>query len=241
MLLHSEVLSSCQCHIRHEQTLDSRVFGGVHEGDDAVERTSIRECILKEVVVVVGHTHTAEDDLVHLCTERHQSHHLVERLVRVSKEWNLLTRHQRVVQVDTSNTRCNQFGWLLTTHRVHGWTANLHVLTFNLWTSVDRVSVGIEEASCQLFAHLQRWSLAEEHHFRIGGDATRTFKHLQGHVITCNFHYLSQLAVDGSKLIISHSLRFEGDCGLRNLANLCVYLLKSCSHSRLCGKHCLDL
>ena len=35
--------------------------------------------------------YTTKDDLISLCTESYVSHHLVVRLVRVSKEWNLLS------------------------------------------------------------------------------------------------------------------------------------------------------
>ena len=241
MLLHSEVLGSRQCHVGHEQTFHSWVFCRVHKCDDAVERTSVGEGVFEEIVVIIRHTHATKDNLIHLGTQSHERHHLIEGLVGVGKEWNLLTRHQRIVQVDTCNTCCNEFRGLLAAHGVHRGTANLHFLAFNLGTAIDGVSVGIEEASGQLFAHLQRGSLAKKHHFGIRRDATRAFKHLQGHVVACNLHYLSQFAVDGGKLIIAYSLRFEGDGGLRYLAYFCIYLLKSCSHNRLCGKHCLNL
>ena len=43
------------------------------------------------------------------------------------------------------------------------------------------------------------------------------------------------------ELVVGDAAGPEGDGGLRNLAYLGVYLLKSCSHNRLCGKHCLNL
>ena len=152
-------------------------------------------------------------------------------MVGVGEEWDLLPRHKGVVQIDASDTRGDEFRGLLTSYGIHRWTANLHFPTLNLGAAIDGVSIGVEEASRQLLAHLQRGSLAKEDNFRIGRDAARALKYLQGHVVAHNLHYLSQLAVDGRKLVISDTLRFKGDGGLRNLAYLGVYLLKSCSHN----------
>ena len=96
MLLHSEVLGSRQCHIWNQQSLHGGVLGGVHEGDDAVEGTGLGERVLEEVVVVVGHTHAAEDNLIDLGAQGHHSHNLVEGLVGVCEERNLLSGDEGV-------------------------------------------------------------------------------------------------------------------------------------------------
>ena len=44
------------------------------------------------------------NNLIRFGTQRHVCHNLVERLVRVGEERNLLTGHQRIVQIDTGNT-----------------------------------------------------------------------------------------------------------------------------------------
>ena len=50
-----------------------------------------RNIIKAAVVVVVGQSHTTQDNLICLSTESHVSHHLVVWLVRVCEEWNLLS------------------------------------------------------------------------------------------------------------------------------------------------------
>ena len=119
MLLHGKVLGCGKCHVGNEQSLHGRVLGGVDEGYDSVQRTCIGEGVAEEVIVIVGHTHTAQDDLVGLGAHGHHSHHLVEGLVGVGEEGDLLTGHQGVVQVDTCNTGGDEFAGLLTAHGVH--------------------------------------------------------------------------------------------------------------------------
>ena len=206
MLLHGKILGRGQCHIGNEQALHGRVLGGVDEGDDSVQRTCIGEGVAEEIVVIVGHTHTAQDNLVGLCTHGHHSHNLVERLVGVGKEGNLLTGYQGIVQVDTCNTSGDEFAGLLTAHGVHRGTADFHLSALNLRTSVDGMSVGIEETACQVVAHLQRGSLAKEGNLGIGGDTARTLKHLQGNVVAHNLYHLSQTAVDGCQFVIANAL-----------------------------------
>ena len=53
------------------------------------ERTGIGEYILKIKVVIVCHTHTAQNDLIRLGTKCHVCHYLVKRLVR---KWKSVVR-----------------------------------------------------------------------------------------------------------------------------------------------------
>ena len=231
MLLNSEVLGSRQCHVEDKKSLDGRVFGGVDEGDDAVERTGIGEGVAEEVIVIVGHSHAAQDNLVGLGTHSNECHHFVKRLVGVGEERNLLSRYKRIVEVNACNTRGDEFAGLLTTNRVHRRSANLYFLAFNLWPAVDGLTVSVEEASCQLVADLEGRTLAEEHDLCVGRDAACAFKHLKRHIVTDYLHHLCQLAVDGCQLIITNALRLERTRGLCYLAYLCIYFLKCCSHS----------
>ena len=231
IIVHSEIFGSRQCHIRNQQTLYRRILGGIHKADDTVERTGIGEYVLEVKVVIVRHTHTAKDNLVSLRTQSHIRHHLVERLVGVGKERNLLSGHQRIVQVDTCNTGCNQFRRLLTAHRIHRRTANFHLLTFNGRTTVDGVAKGVEEASGKLLAHFDCRSLAQEYYLCIGGNTFRTLKHLQSHFVAGNLHHLGQLAVYGRQLVIPHSGCLQRTRSFRNLSNLGIYFLKCfCCH-----------
>ena len=230
VLLDSEVLGCRQCHIRNEESLDGGVFGSVDETDDAVERAGVGEGIAEEVVVVVSHTHAAKNDLVALGTHCNQRHHLVERLVRVGEEGNLLTRHERVVEVDACNTCGDEFAWLLSANRIHRGSANLNLFAFNLWAAVDGLTIGVEETSCQLIADLEGRTLAHEHDLRVGRNAARAFEDLKRHVVTDNLYHLSQLAVDGCQLIVANALCLERTRCLRYLADLCIYFLKCCCH-----------
>ena len=68
IIIYCKIFSSSQCHIRNQQTFYRRVFGRIHETHDTVERTGIREHILKIQVVIIRHTHTAEDNLIRFST-----------------------------------------------------------------------------------------------------------------------------------------------------------------------------
>ena len=113
VLVHGKILGGGQGHVRYQQTLHGRLLGGVDEADNLVQCTCALEHVLEVEVIVVGESHAAEDDLVHVRTEGHHAeghhgHHLVVGLVRVGEERNLLSRYQRVVQVDTGDTGWNQ-------------------------------------------------------------------------------------------------------------------------------------
>ena len=108
MLLDSKVLSCRESHIRDKKTLHSRILRRIDKRDDTIQRTSVRESVAEEIIVIIGHTHTAEDNLVSLGTHGYHSHNLIERLVWVSKERNLLTRHKSIIKIDTSNTRSDE-------------------------------------------------------------------------------------------------------------------------------------
>ena len=230
-MFHRKIFSSSQCHIWNQQTFYRRIFCGIHKTDDTVERTCIREHVLEIQVVVISHTHTTQDNLVGFCTESHVRHYLVKRLVRVSKERNLLTRHQCIVQVDTSNTSCNQFRRLLTTNRIHRRTTDFHFFTFNFRTTINRITERIEETTSQLFTHLQAWRLAQEHYFGIGRDTFCTLENLQCHFIAHDFYHLGQLTIYHSQFIITYACCLQRASSLGNLTNLGIYLLKSfCCH-----------
>ena len=195
MLLYGEIFRGCQRHVRHEDALHGWVFGRIDEADDAVECTGIAEGVLEKEVVVVRHTHAAEDDLVRLGAQGHHGHHLIEWLIRVGEEGNLLPRHERIVQVDASDTRGDQFRRLFAAHGVHRRPADLHLAPFGYGATVHRVAIGVEETSRQLVAHLERWCLAHEHHFGVRTNALGAGEHLQCHLIAGDLHHLRQLAV----------------------------------------------
>ena len=230
MLLDSEVLGCRESHIRDKKTLHSRILRRIDKRDDTIQCTSVGESIAEEIIVIISHTHTAEDNLVSLGTHRHHSHNLVERLVRISKKRNLLTRHESIVKVDTSDTRSDELRRLLATHRVDRRTSDLHLLTLNLRSPIDRLSISIEETSCKLIADLERRSLAKESNLGIGRNATSTLKDLESDIVTHNLYHLSQTAIDSSKFVISHTPCLERTSSLGDLTYLCVYFLKCCSH-----------
>ena len=91
ILVHGEVLGRRKGHVWNQKTLHRRIFGRVDEADDPVKRSGALEGLAEEQVVVVGKTHTAEDDLVNVGSQGHVGHHLVVRLVRVGEERNLLS------------------------------------------------------------------------------------------------------------------------------------------------------
>ena len=230
MLFHSKILCGSQCHVRNKQSFYGWVLRGIHERNDTIHSTCVGESVTEEVVVVVCHTHTTQDNLIGFGTHGNECHHFIERLVWVCKERNLLSRHKRIVQVNTSYTCCNQFAWLLTTYRIHGWTSDFHFLTFNLRTTIDGVSIGIEEASCQLLAYFEGWSFSKKNDFCISRNATCTFKHLQGYIVANNLHYLCQFAVNSGKFVISHTCSLQTTSSFGDLTNLCIYFLKCCCH-----------
>ena len=127
MLLHGKVLSCRQRHIGDQQTLHGGVFGRIDKAHDTIQCARIAKGLLVVKVVIVRQTHTAKDDLVALGTESYECHHLVEGLVRVCKEWDLLSRHERVVEVDTSDTCGDQLGGLVTTYRIDRRSADLYI------------------------------------------------------------------------------------------------------------------
>ena len=230
VFLYGEILGSCKSHIRNQQTLYGGVLGRVHERNNTVQHAGVGKYILEVQVVIVGQTHTAQDDLVHLCTQGYVGHDLVVGLVGVCEERNLLTGHQRIIQVNTGNTGSNQFGWLFTTYRVYRRSANLDFLTFDSRSAIDWFAVGVKETSCQLVANLQRGSLAQEYHFGVGRNTFRTLEHLQGYLITHDFHHLSQFAVHGGQFVVTNAFGFQRTGCLCNGGNLCVDFLKSFCH-----------
>ena len=58
VLLHSEILCSCQGHIRNQDTLHRGILCRIDEADDTIQGTCVAEGILEEEVIVIGHTHT---------------------------------------------------------------------------------------------------------------------------------------------------------------------------------------
>ena len=230
MLLHGKILGGSQRHVGDKQTFHSRVFGRIDKRDDTIQSSSIGESVAEEVIVVIGHTHTTQDDLVSLGTHGHHSHYFVKGLVRVGKERNLLSADQGIVQVDTGNTGCNKLAGLLTAYGVHAGTTDLHLTAFNFGSAVNGVSISVEETSGQLLANLQRGALAEENHLSVSGNTGSTLKNLQRNLIAHNLYHLGQLAVDGCQFVITHSTRFQTAGGLGYLADGCIYFLKCCSH-----------
>ena len=106
-------------------------------------------------LTIPGTTNTAQDNLVGPSTQGNHRHYLIERLVGVGKKRNLLSGYQRIVQVDTGNTRSDQLGRLLTTNRVHRRTTDFDIFTFGNGTAIDRITIRIEETAGQLVAHFQ--------------------------------------------------------------------------------------
>ena len=155
MLLNCKILSSTKGHIGDEESLYRRVLGRVNERNDTVEHTCILEYVLEIEVVIVGHTHGAKDDLISFSTKCYVSHYLVVRLIRVSKERNLLTGNEGVVEVDACNTGSDKLRRLLTANGVHRRTANLHFRTFHFRTTINRIAISVEETAGELVAHLQ--------------------------------------------------------------------------------------
>ena len=149
----------------------------------------------------------------------------------LSQEGNLLTRDERVVEVDAGNTRGDEFAGLLTANGVHRGATNFHLFAFNLRSAVDGLTISVEEASCQLVADLEGRTLAEEHNLCVGRDTASSFEHLQRHIVTDYLHHLCQLAVDGCQLIVADTFRLERTGSLRYLAYLCIYFLKCCTHN----------
>ena len=189
-MFHCKIFSSRQRHIRNQQTFYRRIFRSIHETDNTVERTGIRKYILKIQVVVISHTHTTQDNLIGFGTQCHIGHHLIERLVRVSKKRNLLSWYQRIVQIDTGNTGRNQFRRLFTANRIHRRTADRHFLSLNFRSPINRITKSVEETSSQLVAHFQCRRLAQEYDLSIGRNTFRTLEHLQSHFITHDFYHL---------------------------------------------------
>ena len=113
-------------------------------------------------VIIVGKSHASEDDLVDIGTQGDHCHHIVIRLVRVCEERDLLPGHKRVVQVDTGDTGRDQLRRLPSLVRVYGRASDLSFLSFDFRTSVDRLSVSIEEAACQLVADFQYRRFSQE-------------------------------------------------------------------------------
>ena len=209
VLVNGEVLGGRKSHIRNQKPLDWRVFGRVDETDDPVEGSGALERLAEEEVVIVRQTHTAEDDLVHIGSQGHIGHNLVVRLVRVGEERNLLSGHDRVVEVDAGDTGRNELGRLASLVRVHGRSADLPFLTLYLWTAIDRLSVGVEETSGELIADLECRRLAEECHLSVCRNAFRAGEHLEGDQITLGLHDLGKFAADHGKLVIGNSLGLE--------------------------------
>ena len=87
--------------MRDQYPLDGRVLGGIDKGDNTIECACLCKGIAEVEVVVIRQSHTAKDDLVGLSAHRHGCHHLIVGLIRVSKEGNLLSRHEGVIEVDT--------------------------------------------------------------------------------------------------------------------------------------------
>ena len=227
VLLHSKIFGRTQGHIRDQDAFYGGVFRRIDETDNTIQRTGVAKRILKEEIIVIRHTHAAQDNLIGLGPQGYHCHYLVERLVGVGEERDLLPGHQRVVQVDTGNTRSNQFGWLLAANGIHGRTTNFDIFTFGYRTAIDRITIRVEETAGQLVTHLQGRSLSHEHDFSIRTDTFRTGKDLQGHFIADNLYHLSQFAVNRGQLVIPNPRCFQRTGRFCNLGNLCIYFLKS--------------
>ena len=80
--------------VRHEQALDDRVGGGVHEEDGARQGAGLLERVAEVEVVVVLEPHAAEHDDVDLGLQGDAGEQLVVRLARDREDGQLLRLHQ---------------------------------------------------------------------------------------------------------------------------------------------------
>ena len=209
-----------------EQTLHRRLLGRVDEGDDLVQGARGLEAVAEEEVVVVAQTHAAEDDLVHVGAQGHVGHDLVVRLVRVGEERDLLAGDQGVVEVDAGDAGRDQLGRLAALVGVDGRTADLALLAFDLGTAVDRLAVGVEEASGELVAHAEGRRCALEGDLGVGRNAFRAGEYLEGDAVALGLDDLGQLAADRGQLVVRYALRVEGYRGLGDGLELRVCALE---------------
>ena len=231
-LVHGEILGGRQRHVGHEQPLHGRVLGRVDERDDAVERACVLEDLLEVEEVVVREAHAAQDDLVGLGTQRHVGHHGVVGLVGIGEEGNLLSRDDRIVEVDAGDARGDQLRRLLAPEGVHRRAADLARLALDLLAAFERFAVGVEEAAGQVVRHFELGRLAVEDHFGVGGQPLGAGEDLQRHVVAHDLHHLGELAAHGGQLVVAHARGAQRHGGFGNVVYLGIYLLKcTCCHS----------
>ena len=82
---------------------DRWLLSGVHETNDLSNAPADR-MRFEEQIVVIGKAHSSENDFVHVRSKSDIRHNFVIRLIRISEERNLLSRHDSVVQVDARNS-----------------------------------------------------------------------------------------------------------------------------------------
>ena len=182
--------------------------------------------------VIVSKTHTTQDNLIGLCTECYVSHNGVVGLIRVSEEWNLLTRYDGIIEVDTCDTCSDKLRRLDTTEGVYCRTANLACLTLNLLTALKWLTICVEETTRQSVRYTQYGGLTVEYNLRVCCKTLSTCKHLKRNLVAHNLYHLCKTATYSSKLIITYACSTKRDGSLGDIINLCIYFLKcSCCHS----------
>ncbi len=211
ILVHGEVLGGRQGHVRHQEALHRGILRRIDEADDLVQRAGGLEGVPEEQVIVVGEAHAAEDDLVHVGAEGHIGHHLVVGLVRVREERDLLAGHEGIVQVDAGDAGRDELGGLAALVRVHGRTADLALLAFDLGTAVDRMAVGVEETPGKLVGDLEGGRFTEEGDLGVRGNAFGAGEDLEGHELTLDTHDLGEFAGHHGQFVVGDALRTERD------------------------------
>ena len=184
----------------------------------------------EEQIVVVAQSHAAQDNLVHVGAEGDVGHYLVVGLVRIGEEWNLLTGHQGVVEVDAGDAGGDELRRLAALVRVHGRAADLALLAFNLRPAVDGMAVGVEESARKLVGYLEGRGFSEEGDFRVGGDAFGSGENLEGDQVSLGTYDLGQAAGHHGQLVIAHTGGPERNRGLGDAFQLGIDSLVCFDH-----------
>jgi len=125
VLFKCQILRSCQCNLRCDQTFYNRVICQVQKHCYVIGYTAFFECVAEEISNVMLHTHSGKYDrkfFIRITSERSLFYDLCSKLiVRKSipgENRKLLSANQSCQSVDRGNSGADIVSWIFSADRV---------------------------------------------------------------------------------------------------------------------------
>ena len=125
ILLKCQILRSCQCNLRCDQTFYNRVICQVQKHCYVIGYTAFFERVAEEISNVMFYTHSGKYDrkfFIRITSERSLFYDLCSKLIvrkSISGEnWKLLSADQSCQSVDRGNTGADIVSWIFSADRI---------------------------------------------------------------------------------------------------------------------------